>query len=258
MDDDKTLQTEVEETLPEEKVDGSTTETEVAKEPQKPEEKLIPQSELDRIIGERLARERKKLDEEKANDPHRKFIERQAKRHNMTPEEYLAEVDRLQALADAEEEAKSKGIPAEALLRQKELERKLAEIERREAEQKQKAEEEAKQREVSERWAKEFAEKYPQTPIQTALQDSEFMEFAKDFAPNVSLARRYERYLREKQLSELAKQHGEELNSLRSTSSGRTQSDGQTYGLSAEQQELAKAAGLTMKQYHDLLPRRRK
>jgi hypothetical protein len=257
MDEERTLQPEAEETLPVEQVDGGTTEAEEAKEPeQQSEEKLIPQSELDRIIGDRLARERKKFEEERSSDPHRKFVERQAKKYGMTPDEYLAEVERQEALAAVEEEAELQGMSPEALLKQREMERKLKEIEEKEAKQKEQQEQEQRQAELWQEQQKLFTEKFPTIPIEKVMGDKEFIEYAKEFAPNVSLARRYERYLRDKELASLAKEHGFESRSLRSTSSGRETSNPNDYGLTAEQQELAKAAGMTLKQFYDRLPPR--
>jgi hypothetical protein len=260
---DETMQPEVEETPAEQEqdapeVDAGTAETDEQQttEQREAQEKMIPQSELDRIIGERLARERKKREEELASDPYRKFVERQAKEYGMTPDEYLAEVERQEAIAAVEDEAYELGMSPEALLKQREMERKLKEIEEKEAKQKEQQEQEQRQAEVWQEQQKLFTEKFPTIPIEKVMGDKEFIEYAKEFAPNVSLARRYERYLRDKELASLAKEHGLESRSLRSTSSGRETSNPNDYGLTAEQQELAKAAGMTLKQFYDRLPPR--
>jgi hypothetical protein len=213
----------------------------------KPAEKLIPQSEVDRIVQERLSRERKK------HEPFSQFVERQAKKHGLDPEAYLREVERQEALASVKDEADTKGVDPETLLELKRTKERLAELERKEADER--AREAATKTQQAE-FAKQVADfnaTYPSVDVAKLAENADFMEFVKDLNPNLTLIKMYERYVRFNEAEKLAKKATTDANASRSTSSGRdTNSGGVDYGLTANQKQLAKENGMTEAEYAEL------
>jgi hypothetical protein len=213
----------------------------------KPEVKLIPQSEVDRIVQERLARDRKKV------EPSLSFIERQAKKHGLSPEDYIRAVEEQEALESVKDEAEEKGVDPETLLELKRSKEKLAELERKEAEERAKRDAEEAQRGEWEKQVADFTAAYPGVDVAKLAENAEFMDFIKDLNPSLPLTRMYERFTKYSDAEKAARKANADANSQRSTSSGRdVSSGGVDYGLSDHQKELAKAAGMTEKEYFEL------
>jgi hypothetical protein len=113
---------------------------------------------------------------------------------------------------------------------------------------------EERKRKDDESWNKEiseFEEKYSTVDIAKLAEDKKFIKFAK--GKNMPLVERYEEYL--EFLGDSEKEFTAKIQSNidRSTSSGKQKGDalGGTYGLTADEQELAKENGMTLKEYYE-------
>jgi hypothetical protein len=116
----------------EETVDATAGEQATAEEtPQEKQERLFRQADVDRIIQERLARERQKYETELKSNPHLSYLEQKAQRLGMTVEQ-LIENDRKYEEQQKLNELIQKNIPpeyAEKLLKVDELEKWKAQTE---------------------------------------------------------------------------------------------------------------------------------
>jgi transcriptional regulator with XRE-family HTH domain len=118
---------------------------------------------------------------------------------------------------------------------------------------------EERKRKDDESWNKEiseFEEKYSTVDIAKLAEDKKFIKFAK--GKNMPLVERYEEYL--EFLGDSEKEFTAKIQSNidRSTSSGKQKGDalGGTYGLSADEQELAAENGMSYKDFSERKNRR--
>jgi sugar phosphate isomerase/epimerase len=220
------------------------------------ENKTFTQEEVDKIIGERLARDRSKY----ADHDELKEIAAELAEFGFTgtPAEVKAAIkaqkEALKKQAELEqlkEEAKTNGTTPEMLSEIKTLKAKLEELERER--QAKKAEDEAatKAKEAEAKMVKDFTEKYPDVDIDKLKQDKKFMKYLSQTARNIPLIDVYESYQElvggtETEVTEKIK-----ANISRTTSSGKSkgEADGGTYGLTADEQELARENKMTCKEF---------
>ena len=138
-----------------ETAEGTTQET-----PQEKQERLFRQADVDRIIQERLARERQKYETELKNNPHLSYLQEKAQRLGMTVEQ-LIENDRKWEQQQKLNELVQRNIPkeyAEKLLKVDELEQwKTQQEQQRQAEQQRQQQQQYKQQMYA-----EFLQMYPE------------------------------------------------------------------------------------------------
>jgi len=134
---------------------------------QEKQERLFRQADVDRIIQERLARERQKYETELKNNPHLSYLEQKAQRFGITVEQ-LIENDQKWEQQQKLNELIQNNIPkeyAEKLLKVDELEQWKAQQEREKAQtEKQRQEEQRKQQEqqYKQQMYAEFLQMYPE------------------------------------------------------------------------------------------------
>jgi transcriptional regulator with XRE-family HTH domain len=113
------------------------------------------------------------------------------------------------------------------------------------------AEKKQKDDEAWNKQVKDFEEKYENIDIAKLAEDKKFIKFAK--GKGAPLTEMYEEYL--DFLGDSEKEFTAKIQSNidRSTSSGKQKGDalGGTYGLSADEQELAKENGMTLKEFYE-------
>ncbi len=148
-----------------ETVDATAGEQETAEEtaqetPQEKQERLFRQADVDRIIQERLARERQKYETELKNNPHLSYLEKKAQRLGITVEK-LIENDQKWEQQQKLNELVQRNIPkeyAEKLLKVDELEQwKTQQEQQRQAEQQRQQQQQYKQQMYA-----EFLQMYPE------------------------------------------------------------------------------------------------
>lgn len=218
------------------------------------------QAELNRIIEERLSREKAKYadyDDVKGIAEELKAFgyegtPREIREAVKSQREAAAKQAELEALKD---EAKQDGASPALVAAIKKLE---AKIEALEKPIQAKAQEEEAQKAAAEAWnaqVKEFEETYPDIDMTSLADDEDFMDFLRASAPNQSMAKVWGRYSKLVGKAKAEATAKIKSNVDRSTSSGRSKSDpnGGTYGLSSTQQELAKKAGMSLKEYSDMM-----
>lgn len=204
-------------------------------------EKTFTQAEIDKIIGERLARERDKYngydDLKELPDILKDFG------YEGTPAEIKAvlrqqanEAKAQRELEELQKEAAQTGSNPELLAEIKALKADLADLKKERAEKK--SQEEAKQKdlEAAQAQIKAFNEEYSDIDVEKLLADPKFGKFVKRSAPNLTLIEIYEDYkelVGDTEAATIAKINS---NKERSTGSGRgTGNNGGTYGLNEEQ-----------------------
>lgn len=221
--------------------------------------KTFTQEEVDRILGERLARERaSKVDYDDLKEVTELVTQFG---YSGTPAEIKAalraeaeERRKTAELQELQEEAETSGTSPELLAEIKALKKELNEI--KTDKQKEKKEIEDRQR-ASDAWAEQvnqFQEKHPDVDVEKLGKNEKFLSFLKKANPNVPLVDAYETYIDLVGSAEKAAIEKIQSNAERSTSSGRQKGDpsGGTYGLNDYQQGLAKANGMSFKEYADL------
>lgn len=127
--------------------------------PQERQERLFSQADVDRIIQERIARERRKFEAEFKNNPHLSYLEQKAQRLGMTVEQ-LIENDKRYEEQERLNELIQKNIPkeyAEKLLKVDELEKWKHQTEQERQEEIKKREEEQRKQQMYQ----EFFQMYP-------------------------------------------------------------------------------------------------
>jgi len=138
----------------------ATTESIVQETPQERQERLFRQEEVNRIVQERLAREKQRFEQELKNNPHLSYLEEKARRFGLTVEQ-LIENDRKWEEQQRLNELIQKNIPEEyarKLLKVDELEKW-----KQQTEQERQAEIQRKQQEqVRRQMYEEFFELYPE------------------------------------------------------------------------------------------------
>ena len=137
-----------------------TTEETTQETPQEKQERLFRQADVDRIIQERLARERQKYETELKNNPHLSYLEKKAQRLGITVEK-LIENDQKWEQQQKLNELVQRNIPkeyAEKLLKVDELEQwKAQQEQQRQAEQQRQQQQQYKQQMYA-----EFLQMYPE------------------------------------------------------------------------------------------------
>jgi len=218
------------------------------------------QAELNRIIEDRLGRERSKYAD---HDDIRGVVEElRAFGYEGTPaqirEAVKAQREATQQqtqLAELEEKARTEGTTPALLSRIEKLEKKLSESDGERNAIKQ-AEEQKKQADVI--WneqVKEFEETHQDVDLASLNDDEDFMDFWQASAPSQTITKVWERYSKLVGKAKADATAKIKSNVDRSTSSGRSKGDpsGGTYGLSATQQSLAQKAGMSLKEYSDMM-----
>lgn len=219
--------------------------------------KTFTQEDVDRIVGERLSREKaSKADYEDLKEI-AESLEVYGYKGSVADKKALfkqhAEAKRQAEEVEAlEEEANKTGSSPEMLARLKKAEDLLAKIE--EKEQKQQQEMENKQK-ADEAWvlqAKLFQDKYPDVNMPKLAENERFMKFLR--SSTLPFVEAYEDYIDLVGGAEKAAIEKIKANDDRSTSSGRAKGnpEGGTFGLTDNQQALAKKNGMTNKEYAEL------
>jgi glutamyl/glutaminyl-tRNA synthetase len=246
------------------------------KPPVKPEkqEKMLPQSQVDKIVKERLERESKKY----ADYEDMKEIVKNLKEYGYkgeTAAEIKHQVKQAveiykkeKEIEELQEEAEAENVSPKVLQKMKELERELAGLkeEKQQSEKIKKEAEEAARKEAElkeaekaefERMTEEFNAKYPDVNIEALANNPKFFKFAQRSNPNLSLMEIYEDYVELVGSAEAEALKKYQSKANRSTNSGKLNqsTDGGTYGLNPRQQALAKSAGMTNKEYAERLGR---
>jgi hypothetical protein len=211
------------------------------------------QQELDRIVGERLAREKSKYadyDDLKGIDEELKAFgyEGTAKERRESLKTQREETQRQQELQNSVEEVKSQiedegtspKLTAYLAKLEKRLEASEARTEKLEKEKEEKVQATKQADQKKEHMAtmiSEFEETYPNIDLEKLNNDEDFIEFLKDSNPNLSLSKVYERYNKythgatEKAIAKI------QSNLERSTSSGKQRNSNEGGGLSSDQRQ---------------------
>jgi len=216
------------------------------KKPDLEPEKKFTQADIDRIVGERLAREKKQV----SKTPHQEFVEKQATRLGITPEQYMQRFEDTVHTSELQREALEKGKDPDQYVHDKQLEERLNRIE---AEKSAKEKTDAAQAEADEAWIKqekEFMEAHPEVDLKK-LNDSEtFTEFAANSNPRLSLLQIYNNYVKLVGKAEAEAITRSTRRSERSTGSGREPAgvDADTM-LTKEQRILCKRNGIDPKKF---------
>jgi chromosome segregation ATPase len=222
------------------------------------QEKTFTQAELEKIIGERLHRERSKYETE-LKEYQETLNELEDFGYTGTVQEkreairaYKAEIAKAQELEQLKQEASTTGTSPELLAEIRELKKELSDI---------KAERQAKEAEIKqaqqqkEAWesqTKEFEKAYPDVDLEQLDKNSKFLKFIK--GKTGTLKEMYEDFVElvgEAEASAIAKAMAK---NERSTGSGKSSSaDGGGYGLTDRQKMLAQKSGQTYKEYAEYL-----
>lgn len=222
--------------------------------------KTFTQEDLDRIVGERLTRERAARgdydDLKEVADLVKEFgyqgsvadIKAQLRQESETRRK-AAEMEQLK------QEAATSGTSPELLSEMKALQKRLDEIESEK--QKQLKEMEAKQQ-AENAWnaqVQEFQTKHADVDMEKLAKNEKFMKFLSKSNPSIPFVDVYETYIDLVGDAEAAAIEKIKSNADRSTFSGKSKADpsGGTFGLNESQQALAKSNGMTYKEYADLL-----
>lgn len=221
------------------------------------------QAEVDRIIGERLARAKveKPADYDDLQEI-AQYLEDFG--YSGTPAEkkaaikaYREEIKQQRELEELQKQAKTEGTSPELLAEIRELKKELSEIKGERQAQKQAVEEQKRKDEDWSKQVKEFKEEYADIDLDALNGDEDFLEFAT--GKQGTLKTIYERYikytskLKEKTAEEVTvKYKAKELSST-GTGKGGGKSEASEYGLSERQKQLAKGNGMSYKEYAELL-----
>lgn len=221
------------------------------------------QKEVDRIIGERLARAKSEKPEDYDDLKEiASYLEEfgyggsaaEKKEALRTYKEEAAKQKEIEAL---QQQAAETGTSPELLAELKSLKAELSDLKKDREERLKK--EQAKQQEIevkkqqeekTNQQITELTQNYPDVNVDSLAKNEEFLEFVKDSNPNLSLTKIYERYIKfvgqaeDKAINKIQK------NIDRSTSSGKAKGNvGETYGLTQRQQALAEENGISYKDY---------
>lgn len=216
------------------------------------------QAEVDRIVGERLGRERQKYegldDLRDLPDILKEFGYtgtpaeiKQAVKADAERQKKQVELEQLQA------EAARTGTSPELTAEIKEIKNKIAQYEQKEKETLQQFE--ARQK-ADQEWNKQveaFIVKHPTVDLEKLSENQKFLRFVR--GKNLPLIDLYEDFVEVVGGAEAEAIAKLQSNVDRSTASGRQKggAEGGTYGLTPRQQELAKDGGMTNKEYAEIL-----
>lgn len=222
--------------------------------------KTFTQDDVDRIVGERLAREKSKYsdyeDIKAITEELREFG------YEGTPQEIRAAIreqkEQIKKQAELEElkkQAEIEGTSPELLKEIKDLKEELANLKKSDQEKKQQEEAKKKQQEESIKQIDEFNEKYPDVDVEKLAQNSKFKKFFEKSNPKLTLLEVYEDFVDLVGGIESETMAKIQSNVARTTTSGKAKQDseGGGHGLTERQKALAKQAGMSYKDYADLL-----
>lgn len=218
------------------------------------------QAAVDKIVGERLGREKGKYADYEDLKELVPLIQEFG--YQGTPAEIKAELRaeaegrRKQAELEAlKEEAKETGSSPELLAEIRALKAEMAEIKADKTASKQESEAKAKAEADWNKQVADFEEQHPDVDLPKLAANKDFMEYLEGASPALSISQNYERFVKfygKASADAVAKLKS---NIDRSTSSGRSKSDagGSTHGLTDRQQQLAAENGLSNKEYAEYL-----
>lgn len=216
----------------------------------------VEQAEIDRIVGERLSREKAKYsdyDDLKGLDEELKAFgyEGTAKERREAIKLQREAMATQAELEELQEQAETEGTSPELLKEMKELKKELAEIKgERQAKM---AEKEAKVK-ADEAWNKqvtEFQEEYADVDLDKLAENPKFKKFIKGKAlPLKELYADFTDFIGETEVEAIVKMKAKEE---RSTGTGKGNSEGGNYGLTPNQQALCKKNGMAYKEYSEIL-----
>ena len=222
-------------------------------------EKTFTQAEVEKIIGERLARDRKEVALELKE--HKELLEElrdygyegSVQEVKSLIKSQKEELQKQQEVEQLQQEAQQTGTSPELMAEIKELKKQLADIT---AERQAKEKELKAKIEAEESWNKqfnEFKEAYPDVDETKLNENPKFLKFIKNKAG--TLKELYEDFIELVGETEAEVMARSKSKDLRSTSSGKlTSSDtGATYGLTDNQKMLAKENGMTYKEYAEAM-----
>jgi hypothetical protein len=220
------------------------------------------QKEVDRILNERFGREGiadmreimetlKDFDYTGTPAEVKAAIKQQAEIYK----QQKAEAAKQQELEDLQEEARKKGTSPELTAEIKALKDEIAELKKDKENAKKAADEQKKGAEVWNTQVSEFKEKHPEIDLAKLDKDEKFIKFVRRSHPGLSLTEKYEDYLEFVGGAQADAIKRIQSNIDRSTSSGRQGGDktGGTYGLTPNQQALAKENDMTFEEYANYL-----
>jgi uncharacterized protein (UPF0335 family) len=216
------------------------------------------QQELDRIINDRLGREKQKYhDYEDAKGILEELnaygYQGDAKAVRQAVKAQREETQRQQELQELQEQAKNKGTSPELLAEMRELKKELAEIKKEKEDKIQAVKQADQQKEKMATMVSEFEETYPDVDLEKLNNNDDFIEFYKDSNPNLSLAKVYERYAKYTHGAVQKATAKIQVNLDRSTSSGKNKQKTESYGLTERQKALAAENGMSEQQYAEKL-----
>lgn len=227
-------------------------------------EKTFTQSELDRIVKDRLVREREKYtgyDDLKAvveelNQFGYAGSAKEVREAIKAQKEAYQQSEELETL---QQQAEEDGITPALAKKMKALEDKLEKstkvIEDLIGERESKQKEVETKKKADDEWnaqVKDFTDGYPDIDLDELAKNQKFMKFARGKSlPLVELYTDFVEFIGEAEAETIAKVKSK---NERSTSSGKSaSSDGGSYGLSERQKTLAKNNGMQYKEYAELL-----
>jgi hypothetical protein len=209
------------------------------------------QVEIDRVIGERLSREKAKyadheeivsilddFDYAGMTAAEKKVLLRQNADAYKTAKAERQKEEELEALMD---QAKHDGTTPQLLAKIDRLEKQLSEVlgERQAIKQAEEMQKQTQARFVNEVQEFQGNEKYKGVDLDKLLKDEDFSEFYQSSNPGLSISQVYDKYVKYVGGAEAAAMAKFKANADRSTASGKQRGDaGGTYGLTAAQIEL--------------------
>lgn len=224
-------------------------------------EKTFTQADIDRIIQDRLAREKSKyndyedykelatiLDDFDYADlslaEKKKILKQQA-------EEYKAQKEAKEN-EDLEAKAQEKNVDPDLYKDIEKLKQQLEKFEQKEQLELEKNKQLEAAKEKSLREIKDFREKYADIDLEALVKKPKFKKLLDNAKPDLSLIQIYEDLYMEFNNDEEDKR---ELNNARATSSGKSGGNvsGRTYGLTVRQREIADESGLSYEKYAEFL-----
>lgn len=224
-------------------------------------EKTFTQEEVNKIVGDRLAREKGKYTD---YEDLKGIVEEVTKLgYTGTPSEIRKAI---QAQADAylkqkqleelENEAETFGTTPELTKEIKSIKDELSKTkeklakyeEKEEAKTKEQLEKEAIDKKIQEEFD-DFEDKHKEVDLNKLLKDEDFKDFLDTVNPNLTLTQKYEKYIKLMQKANAAEYEKIQSKLARSTSSGRGDGKTESYGLTEAQIKLCKEAGIDPKKY---------
>lgn len=200
------------------------------------------QAEVNRIVEERLARERGKYTDYEdlkgtIDELNALGYQGSAKEVKEAIRAVREQTEREAELQDLQRQAETEGTSPEVLKEIRDLKKELAEIKKDKQEKLDAVKHQQDQQEQLNAMVEEFNETYPDVDLEQLNNDEEFLEFVRDANPNLSLVKVYERYTKYTRGAQQKAAAKIQTNLDRSTSSGKSKGRQDTFGLTAEQRE---------------------